>query len=276
MEEKKQKIEQTAAKAQNAAEERNAEAAKTLFYAADARQPKGSIVICPGGGYRFLSPREAAPVAAMFTKAGWNAYVLSYTVNASEAPENRPGRKVLLETADAVAAAKAALPEKPVILCGFSAGGHVAAMLGVHWDDAALFPEKARQTAVRPDGLILCYPVISAGEYAHKGSFRNLTEPAEYAYYSAELHVKETTPPTFLWHTAADEQVPVQNSLLFANALAEKHVPFELHIYPYGVHGLSLATKEVEEPEKNRLADPHVAGWAQACIAWLNLMFPVK
>ena len=89
-------------------------------------------------------------------------------------------------------------------------------------------------------------------------------------WFSLETQVDETTPPVFLWHTASDESVPVQNSLLFAGALAAAKVPFELHIYPFGPHGLSLATKEVEDPEKNRFADPHVAEWFGTMVKWLR------
>lgn len=241
---------------------------------------KGNVILCPGGGYEWLSPREARPVADAFAARGWTAWVLSYTV---AAPGVVPGDRPLHQLARAVAQVRRLQPELPVVVCGFSAGGHVAASLAVHWQDTRGLETPGR--TARPDAVVLGYPVITAGEWAHHPSLEALLgrEPQGAAradwmrqaqYFSLEKHVTPETPPVFLWHTAADELVPVQNSLLFAQALAEKQVPFELHIYPKGVHGLSLATPEVEEPEKQRWADAHVAEWFPECIRWLALTFP--
>ena len=136
-----------------------------------------------------------------------------------------------------------------------------AAALGVHWKEEGL---------LRPDGLILCYPVITAGKYAHADSIRHLAGDSEMDYWSLEKHVTQDTPPTFIWHTVTDETVPMQNSILFTESLAEKGVPVELHLYPNGKHGLSLATKEVEECEKGRFADAHVADWFRLCLNWME------
>ncbi|MFR5787225.1 MAG: alpha/beta hydrolase [Christensenellales bacterium] len=103
----------------------------------------------------------------------------------------------------------------------------------------------------RPDGSSLCYPVITAGKYAHADSIRHLAGDSEIIIGRFEKHVTQDTPPTFIWHTVTDETVPMQNSILFTESLAEKGVPVELHSYPNGKHGLSLATKEVEECEKD-------------------------
>lgn len=239
---------------------------------------KGSVILCPGGGYEWLSPREAQPVADAFAANGWQPWVLSYTV---AGPEVTPGDRPLRQLAWAVAQVRRQQADGlPVVVCGFSAGGHLAASLAVHWRDAAGWAAPGHSG--RPDGVVLGYPVITAGPYAHRPSLEALLgkEPQgagradwarQAAYFSLERHVTADTPPVFLWHTAADELVPVQNSLLFAQALAEKKIPFELHIYPQGVHGLSLATPEVEEPEKQRWADPHVAEWFADCIRWLDL-----
>lgn len=181
----------------------------------------------------------------------------------------------------------------------------MAASLGVHWNDEHLFAGEDC-SVIRPDGLILGYPVITAGKYAHRESMEMLAgpdpaavegdpagsdpaaaegnpagpdsaaaegNPAGPGYYSLEAYVDAQTPPAFIWHTAGDSTVAVQNSLCFAESLAAKGVPFELHIYPYGEHGLSLATREVEEVEKQRYADPHVAGWFDQCAQWLDLVF---
>lgn len=240
---------------------------------------KGNVILCPGGGYEWLSPREAQPVADAFAAGGWTAWVLSYTL---AAPSVVPGDAPLRQLAQAVQQLRKEQPEVPVVVCGFSAGGHVAASLAVHWQDI----QGTTACSVRPDAVVLGYPVITAGTYAHRPSFEALLGPRpqdgtlqdwerQAQYFSLERHVTRRTPPVFLWHTAADELVPVQNSLLFAQRLAEQKVPFELHIYPYGVHGLSLATPLVEEPAKHRWADSHVAEWFADCLRWLDLVLSV-
>jgi acetyl esterase/lipase len=227
---------------------------------------KGAIIICPGGGYKFLSPRESEPVADAFRSIGWQAFVLSYSVG-----ENL-GKKPLMELAWAVREVRLRTVEmglegKPVIICGFSAGGHLAASLGVHWNDSTIF---GSSTQHKPDALILCYPVITAEKYAHRESIEALAGKNDPSYFSLEHFISKHTPPTFLWHTMADETVPVQNSILFAQGLATYGIPAEVHLYPYGVHGLSLATDAVAEPEKGRFIDSHIAGWFEQCAQWLD------
>ena len=113
----------------------------------------------------------------------------------------------------------------------------------------------------------LGYPVISAGEWAHRGSFEMLAgdDLEKQQFFSLENHVDQEIPPVFLWHTAEDPTVPVENSLFFVKQLSKYKIPFEYHVYPFGKHGLSLATDEVAEPDKERFADPHVAGWIKLC-----------
>ena len=229
-------------------------------------------------------------MAKAFAAQGWKPWILYYKVSVHG---EVLGTAPLCQAAAAVRKVRAASPGRPVILCGFSAGGHVAASLGVHWNDEHLFAGEDR-SVIRPDGLILGYPVITAGKYAHRESMEMLAgpdpaaveedsagsdpaaaegDPAGPGYYGLEAYVDAQTPPAFIWHTAGDSTVAVQNSLCFAESLAAKGVPFELHIYPYGEHGLSLATREVEEAEKQRYADPHVAGWFDQCAQWLDLVF---
>jgi acetyl esterase/lipase len=223
------------------------------------RGTKAVILVIPGGAYAWKSPREAWPVADRFSEQGYISAVLDYTVG------DNLGLLPVREAAWAVETLSSHVSgNMPVVLCGFSAGGHVAAGLGVHYGDLGL---------ARPDALILCYPVISAGQYCHRESIGHLGQEPEAGYFSLENYVTVQTPPAFLWHTAQDHDVPVQNSLLFADRLAGKGVPFELHIYREGVHGLSLATKAVEEPERNRFADPHVATWMDLCVQWLEKTF---
>jgi len=218
-------------------------------------KPKGVVIICPGGGYEWLSPREAEPVAAAFSGSGWIGAVLHYGVG------HGLGTVPLKQLGAAAGWVRENYPGLPVVVCGFSAGGHLAASLGVHWKTMGL---------TRPDALILCYPVITAGTYAHQVSIQNLMGEQDPYFFSLERYVTRDMPPAFVWHTAADPEVPVQNSLLLADAMAEAGVPFELLIFPEGMHGLSLATPVVNEPEKNRIADPHVAGWFRLCLEWLE------
>ena len=226
-------------------------------------QPKAIVVICPGGAYCHLSPRESEPVARAFEKMGADADILYYSVR-TDNDQPALGLTPVKELSARVSALRAEHPGVPVLVCGFSAGAHLAATLGVHWRSLGL---------ERPDGLILCYPVITEeAAYINEDSFQNLTGDADRAFFSLEKHVSADVPPVFLWHTAEDRDVPVENSLLFASALSRCKVRFELHIYPFGAHGLSLATREVDQPEKERRADPHVAGWIDECEAWMHTM----
>jgi len=244
-------------------------------YVLDGGRRRGAVLICPGGGYGYLSPREAEPVALQFNAAGYHAFILRYSV----APRRYP-----LPLLD-VSRAMCALRERAdgfrihpgrIALCGFSAGGHLAASLGVFWDrPVALGAPGIEPGMNRPDALILSYPVITSGPFANAGSFENLLGPNAgrelLSAISLELQVSEKTPPTFLWHTYADQSVPLENSLLFAGALRSKGVPFELHVYPDGVHGLSLATEETSDDQHD--PDPHVSSWMYLCTEWLGERF---
>jgi acetyl esterase/lipase len=228
-----------------------------------ANKSKAIIVICPGGAYQWLSPREAEPVARAFEAMGHETSILRYTVRSAEdAPPL--GLEPVRQLSERVARLRRESEGAPVFVCGFSAGGHLAATLGVHWKTLGLS---------RPDGLILCYPVITAEEnLCNAESIRSIAPEGDREFFSLEKHVSPDTPPAFLWHTAADNSVPVENSLMFATAMKRSGVPFELHVYPFGEHGLSLATDEVAQFDKGRLPDPHVAGWVRECGDWLEQM----
>ena len=204
------------------------------------------VVILPGGGYHDLSTyREGEAMALRFYAMGFHAAVLEYSV----APAVYPTQ--ILEIAETISvlrshAAEWNIDPDKIIICGSSAGGHAAASYGCFWheDFVAAGIGVSDKEMLRPYGMILCYPVITSGEFAHRGSFVNLCgdryeELVE--KMSLEHQVNEYTPKTFIWHTFADNAVPVENSLLFAGALRKQGIPFELHIYPEGAHGLAMA-----------------------------------
>lgn len=248
-------------------------------YILNSEQSRGLVMICPGGGYQRTTPREAEPIAMQFTAAGWHAAVLWYSV----APRRHPQPLQDLSRAMCLLREHAEAwridPER-IAVCGFSAGGHLAASLGVHWQKPYLQETPGIQTGKnRPNALILGYPVITSGKFRHSGSVQNLlgesVDPALLKEISLELHVGPHTPPSFLWHTVADSSVPLENSLMFAQALREHNIPFEFHIYPNGGHGLSLATAETATPDLP--PDSHVAGWMPLCLEWLlELFYPAQ
>ncbi len=232
------------------------------------------VLICPGGGYSFVSQREGESIAIAFTQAGYQVCVLQYAVRADE--KDAFLRDVPMnQAAAAVAAIRANAeswgidPEKIIVL-GCSAGGHLAASLGIFSADEGRIPGGSLS---RPNAMILCYPVITAGPLCHDGSIYNLCglphgDPGRDAY-SLEKHVNAQTCPAFIWHTVADELVPVENALLLANALQAHHRPYELHLYTQGQHGLATATAAAGQ---GTLINDHVATWAKLAMQWLNAM----
>ena len=236
---------------------------------------RGAVLICPGGAYSFTSPREAEPIAIKFNAAGFHAFVLNYSVAPNKHPQS------LLDASRAMCIIRENSQEwnidaSKIAVCGFSAGGHLAANLGVHWDKDYLKNVPGITLGTNnPNALILCYPVITSGKYAHTGSISNLLgddfDKSLESQMSLELNVSKKTPPTFLWHTFEDNSVPVENSLLFAQALRSENIPFELHIFPEGPHGLSLATEETTENGDRVYQD--VAIWINLCITWLTNQF---
>lgn len=232
-----------------------------------------AIVVCPGGGYRFLSDREAEPIVKMFFAAGLNVFLLRYTVGAGAA-----NYAPLIQASLAIKhvrenAAEYNIDPAYVFICGFSAGGHLAASTGTLWNIPEVLAELGDAPADinRPTGMILSYAVII---FSHKGSFHNLcgtTEPTEEQInrFSLDKHVSPATPPAFIWHTFTDKTVIVENSLTFACKLRENNVPFELHIFPEGDHGLSLANEETSTQKPNRII-PHVQCWIDLAIRWVK------
>lgn len=235
----------------------------------DEKHP--SLLICPGGGYAFCSEREAEPIALQFTSMGFNVFILRYSV----APHRFPSQ--INEVAACVELIYKNSDEwhcdtQKIAIIGFSAGGHLASHYSTMYDCKEVrefFPESKPVNA-----SLLCYPVITAEpSYSHGGSFLNLLgrQPTEsdIEYFSTYKNIKPSTPPTFIWHTATDTSVPVKNSLLYADGCIKNNVPVELHIYPYGYHGLSTSDKlTCAEP-----CNTHVNQWIKSAQNWLKLTF---
>lgn len=238
-------------------------------------QKKKAVLVLPGGGYHMTSDREAEPVAKAFFAAGMNAFVLRYSVK-DEAVGYAPlldaalALKIIRDNAD-----KWNIDKDKIVVCGFSAGGHLAASLGTLWKlDVLSDALKCDSRYLRPDGMILGYPVITAGSKAHKGSIYKLVNKEnptqeEMDVFSLEKRVDTDTCPAFIWHTASDGGVPVENALYMCEALSKNKIPFELHVFPHGEHGLSLATEEVAP--KPEMVIPYVQRWIDMAIKWIEL-----
>ena len=232
------------------------------------------MVVCPGGGYGMCSQRESEPIALKFLQEGFNVFVITYSVAPHRFPAQLRQVAALMELIYKNADEWNCDTEKIAII-GFSAGGHLAAHYSTRFDCAevrAVFPESKSVNA-----SILCYPVISAEAVtAHMGSFENLLghkpqNQAETDYFSCDKNVKPTTPPAFLWHTAEDSCVPLKNSLLYAEALWRNNVPVELHVYPFGGHGLSTCDNQTID-EITPVCEYNSA-WIPAAQKWLKLIF---
>ena len=233
-----------------------------------------AVLICPGGAYAICSDREAEPVAMAFCARGFSAAVLRYPV----CPHRFPTQ--LKAAARAMAWMKEhgkefALDPEKIAVAGFSAGGHLAASLGVFWNAPFLQKETGLQKeSMRPWKMILGYPVITSGEFSHAYSFRCLLgedfgNRDKMELVSLEKQVTRDTPATFLWNTVTDPAVPAENTLLFAMALRKARVPFELHMYSQGNHGLSLANAVTVNAQGDGL-EPCCEGWLPMAADWLR------
>ena len=234
------------------------------------------VVICPGGGYSMTSDREAEPIAMQYLAKGYHAVILRYSVEPARYP------LALLQLAKTVAFLRKHAEEfhintDKIILQGFSAGGHLAASLGV-FCKKSFIAETLGVTSemVKPNGMILSYPVITSGEFAHTGSFECLlgddyNDSDKRKEQSLELQVSADTPQTFLWHTVTDDCVPVENSLLFFNALRKFKVSVEMHLYPVGGHGLSLASEETSHVDGGCI-QKECQSWMELACKWIESM----
>lgn len=245
----------------------NTEYVKTTVW-----KKRPAVIVCPGGGYNSRSRREAEPIVMNYCAAGFHCFLLEYSV----APTGYPGP--LCELSWAVGKVRSMADEyqidsEKIFVCGFSAGGHLAASLGVYHTDPIIRKYSGTvKDENRPNGLILCYPVITGEDgKTHDGTKMRFTEglkPEKLKYFSLENHVNKDTPKCFIWHTFSDDSVPVHSSMRFAQALLLNNIEYELHIYPKGRHGLSLGTKQTTVKAKNYV--PYVSDWMEMSIKWIN------
>ena len=237
----------------------------------DEKRVRPAVIVCPGGGYEYTSDREAEPIAIQCLAAGFQAFVLRYHIKPDVYPT------ALLDAAESVLTVRRRAaefhvdPDKIVVL-GFSAGGHLAGHISNRWNEPFVAQALGCQSEeMRVNGNVLCYPVITSGEWAHRGSFQALLAEKHDALcpqMSLENCVGPQTPPTFLWHTYPDDAVPVQNTMLYFDALRRQNVPCELHIFPEGCHGLSLANEETRTSSGGGVV-PACQSWISLCTRWI-------
>jgi len=238
----------------------------TLYTLPAAKTPRSAVVVCPGGGYQFLAmDHEGRQIALWLNGYGLDAFVLKYRI----APRyHHPAPMLDVQRALRYVRSQAielGIGLDHIGVWGFSAGGHLASTAATHFDAGnAASTDPIDRVSSRPDFAILAYPVITCSEpFMHAGSCRNLMgehpDPKLAASLSNEKQVTGQTPPTFLFHTANDDGVPVENSLVFFEALRKAGVPAEMHIYERGPHGVGLAP-----------FDPVLSTWSRRLADWLR------
>jgi acetyl esterase/lipase len=246
----------------------------TVYPAPKGQATGASIVICPGGGYGFLATEhEGKEVAEWLNALGIAGVVLKYRLAPKyKHPAPLDDARRAIRTVRGKSKEWGLDPDRVGVM-GFSAGGHLASTLATQFREAP--PASGDPTdglTERPDVAILVYPVVSlTADYSHKGSARNLLGPdatrEQLTELSNETRVTEKTPPTFMAHTLADGGVPMENSLAFAMALRKNKVPFELHVFEKGQHGLGLGTGSKRH---NVAPEPSFQAWPALCATWLK------
>lgn len=229
----------------------------------------GCVIVCPGGAYVMRADHEGKPISEMLNAAGIYSFVLNYRVS----PYRYPAE--LFDVTRAVRwvrynAGRFGYDPNRIAVLGFSAGGHLAMMSVTQFASPDVFAEgygkkdAVDEVSSRPDAGVLCYAVITLGEHTNACTRDSLLgarpDPKLIYSLSGENAVRDDMPPIFMWHTASDGAVPIINPLKFSEALDAHHIPFELHVFPYGDHGLGLAS-----------GVPHVAQWAPLLVKWLKL-----
>ncbi|HVT89608.1 MAG TPA: alpha/beta hydrolase [Tepidisphaeraceae bacterium] len=240
----------------------------TPFISSKASDKNGTIIILPGGGYQHLAAHEGHDYAVFLNQRGITTFVLKYRLASDgyhhPSMEQDVARAVRYVRANAE---KYKIDSDKIGVMGSSAGGHLASTLLTHYDAGdANAADPIDKISSKPDFGILCYAVITMGENTHAGSRRGLLgdnpSPELVKEFSNELQVTDKTPPCFIWHTRDDRTVPVENSINFADALKKNNVPFELHIYEHGNHGLGLGDRNPPYA--------HPLPWTGDLMVWLK------
>lgn len=231
---------------------------------------KPAVLVIPGGGYGFVSDREAEPIALRFLAKGYAAFVLRYSVTPARFPtalrEAAMAMKYIRENCD-----RFRVDPRMVTAIGFSAGGHLCGTLGTMYD-APEVADIAAPEVIRPDALGLCYPVVVSWGNTHQGSFRNLTgaDPELTKRLSLDRLVRPDMPPAFIWHTRDDRLVPSRNALLLAQAMDDAGVDYTLRIYHTGRHGLATADVATLLPADMPVFSADIAGWEDQMMAFFR------
>lgn len=227
---------------------------------------KACVIVCPGGGYsKLCNDREGEIIAQIYNKHGISAFVLEYRIYPYQYPTQLEDVLRAIRVVRSLASVYGYDEDKIAIL-GFSAGGHLASMAVTHFDEGKENGDEIDKISSRPNLGILCYPVITMGEYTDRSTRNNLLGNMQddlemRAFLSSELNVKDNSPPCFIAHTVNDKTVPVQNSMMLASALIEKNIPVELHIFPYGRHGFSYGVYEGTQ---------HAAQWIDLSVHYIQ------
>lgn len=225
-----------------------------------------AVLIFPGGGYGFLSDRENEPIVLEFVRAGYCAFVLSYSIHT---PYPDPLNQALMAVGYIKQnAQKYGVDANKIVAIGFSAGGHLAALLAT----ATKQEVDSVPNGAKPNAVVLSYPVITMGEFTNEGTKNVITDNGKINpdSLSVENRVDCNSVPAFIWHTFEDDCVPIENSLLLASAYRKANVPFALHIFEKGCHGLSICNGEVNAQLPIDLQYNHVSKWFDLALDWLH------
>lgn len=242
------------------------------FEEIDLNRKREMVILCPGGGYKFISDREGEPVALRLMGKDIAAAVLKYSIVPSPIYP-----QTALELSAAIEFVRNHAEEwnidpKKIIIMGFSAGGNLAGNVGV-MAHSAEYAEllNTNEASISPNAMVLAYPVITTKEeYSCTYCIQNLIDGGGDASLSLENAVNERTVPTFLWHTKDDQTVNVNNSLLFANALKKHNIKHKLILFEKGIHGLSLADEIVKRKGFDESINPDVAVWFDEAIKFIK------
>ena len=239
---------------------------------AHLQKVRPAMLVIPGGGYGMVSQRESEPVATAYFAAGYNVFVLRYSVAPAHYPTQltEAGMAMLYLRREAAALN---IDGAHVAAVGFSAGGHLCGCISLLWDDPALVSAFGAECGkIRPDASVYAYAVITAdaAKY-HGGSFRNFCADAvPFEAYSLEKKVRPAAPPAFLWATSDDGAVPVENSVRLYSALHAAGVPAELHIFEHGPHGMSVCGEEAFPSPVEDPAFARAANWLPLSLTFLK------